>query len=312
MMNKKRVHRSMNATAAGLGVAMAGMCVMSAAALTPITHNSVVVEDFTATWCGPCAAAHDQIDRKKAQWGDELAVLTYNISDPPYSNSYTGRRQGEWGVSAIPTFVFQSRFKQVGVPSDGQFDNYVNSSKNLGDTMDLLGFYIPDQSNNEVDVKLKIRPHNDLTSSHELRVVVWEKQFLVNWYRSDFKYRVVGGLDIPTGLLKGGKTYQGKFSVDAAAFGPFQEWDDLGVTVLLYDRSDKSIDSVWELGIRNLGDMDRDNDIDMADGQAFLKCKGKSLGEQGYNTAADWDYNDTINQADEDLFRAYVFGGGLR
>ncbi len=294
------------AVALGLGVA-------TLALPTPITHSAVLVEDFTARWCGPCASAHDLLDRKKPQWGDEIAILTYNISDAPLSNSYTERRASEWGVSAIPTLAFMGKYKQVGTPSDQAFDNYINNCKVLPQDLDMIANYSVDNASKNVRVKVKIRPKNRaLTVSYDLRIVVWERQYLVNWYRSDFKYRVMGGLDVPLFTLKEGKVVKGIVDLDLDAMGPYQEWDDVGVTIYLYQRNTKEVAAAWEIGEQSLGDLNNDLKINAKDGAAYQNQVGKKLGDPGFNKAADWDQDGDVDAVDTQLFRDYVLGGGLR
>ena len=85
-----------------------------------LTTESILIVDFTATWCGPCKMIAPLIDRLAEEYSDRAKVCKLDID----SNKKIARR---FGIRSIPVVLF---FKygelvstQVGTKSYGDFSS---------------------------------------------------------------------------------------------------------------------------------------------------------------------------------------------
>lgn len=75
-----------------------------------LSSNMYVVADFYADWCGPCkqiAPLYEQFAKQSSVPG-YLAFAKVNVD-------HNGQTAAQYGVSAMPTFMFFKNGKQVGV-----------------------------------------------------------------------------------------------------------------------------------------------------------------------------------------------------
>lgn len=83
-------------------------------------RDKIVILDFWASWCHPCAVQAPILDRVARRYPDEVVVLGINVDDTPeiakkYATqkglSYPilmdteGQAQGPYGASSLPTIV---------------------------------------------------------------------------------------------------------------------------------------------------------------------------------------------------------------
>ena len=83
-------------------------------------RDKIVILDFWASWCGPCAVQAPILDRIARRHADDLVVLGINVDDSPeiamrYAKqkglSYpilmdeAGQAQGNYGANSLPTIV---------------------------------------------------------------------------------------------------------------------------------------------------------------------------------------------------------------
>lgn len=297
-----------------LAGSLAAVCFASAAfaAAEGVTRRTVIVEEFTAEWCGPCVGGFYAMERMQDRWGDEVSLLTWSIADR-YTHGDATRRQGEVGVNAIPSFLFQGTYFSVGTPSDQTIDTYVRNSQSLPTSGSIIGRWKL-KPNSIVRVGLKFQADQNL-SNYELRVHVHESNWFVfcsnglTHYNNHVQQVFYETLPTP----QAGEQYTLIKEYDLSNNSWIHDVEQLGVTVFLHDRaSNRSVKAGWELGAVHLGDLDGDLNITRADGVLFQQQMGKNSGQQGFNPAADWDGNGTINSIDRQMFLDYVRNGGMR
>lgn len=277
-----------------------------------VTHKAVIVEEFTAEWCGPCYGGWFAMERMEARWGDAVSLLTWSIADR-YTNSDGTRRQNEVGVTAIPSFLFQGLYFSVGTPSDGTIDSYISASQNIAASGRIIGRWKL-KPNRVVRVGVKFQADQAL-SNCELRINVHES----NWYvycsngLTHYNHHVQQVFYEALPTMQAGEQFTLTKDYDLSGNTWIHDPEQLGVTVFVHDRaSGRSVKAGWELGAVNLGDLNGDLSITRSDGVLFQQQMGKRAGQQGFNPAADWDSNGIINIADRQMFLDYVNGGGMR
>jgi thiol-disulfide isomerase/thioredoxin len=87
-------------------------------------HDKLVVLDFWATWCGPCAMQAPILDRIARKYQDDVVVLGINVGESPaLAKSYAekkglsypiladveGEAQAAYGATTLPTIVMIDR-----------------------------------------------------------------------------------------------------------------------------------------------------------------------------------------------------------
>lgn len=79
-----------------------------------VTIDLVLIEEATATWCGPCGQMAPMID-EIYEGGAPICIIAYHSSDP-YANNNSNMRNGFYGVTAYPTFTFMGMDQCNNVP----------------------------------------------------------------------------------------------------------------------------------------------------------------------------------------------------
>lgn len=75
--------------------------------------KNVLIESFTATWCGPCKT-YDPVVNDMYDADSELVLVHYHVDNDGYDFNWTNSRKNWYGVPGIPTFIFDGVLKQVG------------------------------------------------------------------------------------------------------------------------------------------------------------------------------------------------------
>jgi cytochrome c biogenesis protein CcmG/thiol:disulfide interchange protein DsbE len=112
-------------------------------------RDKVVILDFWATWCGPCAAQAPILDRVARRYKDDVVVLGINVGEAPamarkYAEfkglSYPiltddeGKAQRAYGATTLPTIVLIDRKGNIstfvqGVIREAALDRAVRNLK---------------------------------------------------------------------------------------------------------------------------------------------------------------------------------------
>ncbi|MFG0328389.1 MAG: hypothetical protein ACF8PN_00695 [Phycisphaerales bacterium] len=311
---KKRTLTTM--AIAGLAAAGANVATVSGQDIPVVTNETALVEEFTATWCGPCVGAYYALERLKGRWGEDISILTYNIADE-LDNPYNSRRESEEYVTAIPTFVFQGDRKQVGTPPDSTLDNLVQQALDADRSARIIGRYEVDEATDVLRIGLKIDAYQDVIDPgvDQLRIVVHESNWTWNCSNGldQYEYHVQAGFDeeFPRQLRPGAPEVF-TFEYDLTGNQYLRNWDEVGITVYIFDTTTRKAIASWELGKWNLGDLNGDLKINRDDGRLFRRQYGKSMADPDFNPAADWNRNGVIDLPDRDLFEQYIQDGGLR
>lgn len=281
-----------------------------------VTKPTVLVEEFTAEWCGPCVGGYYAMERAKDRWGDQISQLTYSISDR-YTNSFGSSRSSECSVFAIPTFVFHGTYVSVGTPSDSTIDNYITNCQAQIPQGQIIGNWSVQAISDTAFANIKFQADTALPAGYELRVMLHESLWDVqasNGLR-EYQYHVIDGYfrDLPA--MQPGDQVTVLASFNLAANQWVQDYNNLGITVYLHDGNSsdrKNVKAGWELGPVSFLDLNSDLKIDRTDATLFRRALGSKIGDPKFNPAADMDENGVINLTDRDLALEYINNGGMR
>jgi thiol-disulfide isomerase/thioredoxin len=108
-------------------------------------RDKVVVLDFWASWCGPCAMQAPILDRVARRYKDDVVVLGINVGEPasvaqryalskglsyPILADLDGEAQEAYGANSLPTIVLIDRKGNItsfsqGVVREGQLEKAI-------------------------------------------------------------------------------------------------------------------------------------------------------------------------------------------
>lgn len=280
------------------------------------TQATVLVEEFSAEWCGPCVQGYYSIERLSQRWGHQVSIGMYNVFDR-YETADTSQRGSEFNVSAIPTFVFQGAFKQVGTygtGDDSRFDSYVNQALAMPRSARSIGRWSVNPSTEILKVFLKLQADTAVTSLDELRIVIHESHWDCNCSNglTEYQHKVQDVFATPAGPIMPPQQKVFNLEYNLSGNSNYRDWTNVGVTAYLWDTVEKKVKASWEIGGYTLGDLNGDLYITNADATLFNDQLGKSSNDPGFNPAADWDQNGTVTQSDKQQALAYFRSGGMR
>lgn len=90
---------------------------------SPTAAATVEITDFYATWCGPCKQQAPILDAMVKKYGDRVKLVRVDIDQEP-------QKAGEYGVTAVPTLVFESsngkKENTVGLQSQEDLELIIN------------------------------------------------------------------------------------------------------------------------------------------------------------------------------------------
>jgi cytochrome c biogenesis protein CcmG, thiol:disulfide interchange protein DsbE len=108
-------------------------------------RDKVVVLDFWASWCGPCAMQAPILDRVARRYKDDVVVLGINVGEPmkliktyaqhkglsyPILADLEGEAQDAYGATSLPTIVLIDKKGNItsftqGVVREGQLEKAI-------------------------------------------------------------------------------------------------------------------------------------------------------------------------------------------
>ena len=141
----------------------------------------LLLESFTNTGCGPCAAYNPAMDALIANNADKIAAIKYHVNwpsaaDPMYlhNTAENGARTSYYGVDAVPRVVIDgNRFN--GSPGSVN-QSTINQLVALTSPMELCLSYEVDATANTITVHVMGRVTTDINASCKLYVGVIEKE----------------------------------------------------------------------------------------------------------------------------------------
>ena len=155
--------------------------------LSVIAQNEriILLESFTNTGCGPCAAYNPGMDALINSNADKIAAIKYHVSWPASSDPMYQHNTGEnsarvsyYGVSSVPHVVVDGiRFNGN---SGDITQNVINQAAAIQSPMQLRLSYEVDEANSLITVYVMGRATTDITGTCKLYVGVIEKEIHFN------------------------------------------------------------------------------------------------------------------------------------
>ena len=79
----------------------------------PVSRNAILLEDFTATWCGPCFSGMKNIHKQMEGFGDKVILVCQHLSDD-FAIQHSRALANFYGVSGIPASMIDRAKGVVG------------------------------------------------------------------------------------------------------------------------------------------------------------------------------------------------------
>lgn len=145
----------------------------------------LLLESFTNTGCGPCAAYNPGLDALIASNPDKVVAIKYHVNwpsaaDPMYlhNTSENGSRTSYYGVNSVPHTVIDGiRFS--GNPAQIN-QSLIDQYQAIQSPMELRLTYVVDEASNTITVHVMGRATTDIAGSLKLYVGVIEKEIHFN------------------------------------------------------------------------------------------------------------------------------------
>lgn len=160
---------------------LASLMVLFSLKVNAQNERILLLESFTNTGCGPCAAYNPTMDALIAANADKIAAIKYHVNwpsanDPMYlhNTGENGSRTNYYGVNSVPHVVIDgTRFS--GNPAQLN-QSIINQLTPLESPMELRLTYNVDVAQNTITVYVMGRATTDIIGSPKLYVGVIEKE----------------------------------------------------------------------------------------------------------------------------------------
>ena len=145
----------------------------------------LLLESFTNTGCGPCAAYNPAMDALIAANPDIIAAIKYHVNwpsavDPMYLHNTTenGARTSYYGVNSVPHVVVDGNHFS-GSPNQLN-QNVINQLQSVAPHLEMRLSYIVDEAANTITVNVMGRALDDIEGNLRLHVGVIEREIHFN------------------------------------------------------------------------------------------------------------------------------------
>lgn len=289
-----------------LGIVAIAACAVS---ISTAAERKVFVEEFTATWCGPCEYAGQAMSLLIDNFPDQIVSVQEHVSDS-YTIPWGETRASFYGVTGIPTTVFDGVTQQIGAGTTQQtyniYLNMFNARRNMPtDVVIELGGEEVGTDTYRITARVSVEPTGQ-TRTMRLHVLQ-----LLDYYPSGIRHRECLIQDgINTNLtLNPGET--ATFTYDFALSGPSanpNRADDLSIIAFAREQGSPWPREVFNaesmhwpftpIGGGTPGDLDGDGDVDLSDLTLMLAAYGSCSGDASYLAAADIDESGCVELGD--------------
>ncbi len=148
-------------------------------------ERMLLLESFTNTGCGPCAAYNPAMDALIAANPDKVAAIKYHVNwpsaaDPMYLHNTTenGARTSYYGVNSVPHVVIDGNRYSSNPAQLNQ--NIINQLQSLESPMEMRLSYEVDEAENTITVHVMGRTSTAVEGNFKLYVGVIEREIHFN------------------------------------------------------------------------------------------------------------------------------------
>lgn len=168
-----------------LTLILASMMMLFTLKINAQNARTLLIESFTNTGCGPCAAYNPGLDALIANNPDKVVAIKYHVNwpsgaDPMYlhNTADNGARTSYYSVSAVPNAVIDGN-RYNGTPAQIN-QSIINTYQSIESPMELRLTYVVDEGSNTITVNVMGRASTDIEGNLKLYVGVIEKEIHFN------------------------------------------------------------------------------------------------------------------------------------
>ncbi len=287
-----------------VGVVLVGLVGRAAFAADRV----VLVEEFTATWCGPCEYAGRAMSQLIDDYPGRLAAYQIHVSDA-YATTWGNSRANFYNVTAIPDTWFDGRFEELGASStQSAYNQYLNILQNRWNIPTPVVLEIGGESLGGDSYRIFVRVSLEATASagKDLRVQMVQ---VLDHYPSGARHRdcLMQAAPLRDIHLEPGDTQVLTWDMTLSG-ASLQNIDDVKVIAFAQKPGTTAPKIVYQaiemaypfppLDTGIAGDVDGDGDVDLNDLAALLAAFGTCDGDVGYLATADFDSSGCVDVSD--------------
>jgi len=280
-----------------------------AASVATAAERKVLVEEFTATWCGPCENAGRAMSQLIDNFPGELVSLQEHISDD-YTIAWSETRANFYGVTGIPTTAFDGVTRHVGAGTQAQtYNTYLNTFNVRRNVPTDVTIEIGGEEVGTDTYRVTVRVGVETTGqTRDMRLHVLQ---ILDHYPSGVRHRecvIQDGINENV-TLNPGET--ATFTHDFVLAGPSanpNRAEDVSIVAFAREQGNPWPREVYNaeqmhwpfepLGGGTPGDVDGDGDVDLSDLTLMLAAYGSCDGDPAFLAAADIDESGCIELGD--------------
>ncbi len=268
----------------------------------------VLVEEFTATWCGPCEYAGRAMSQLIDDYPGRLAAFQIHVSDA-YATTWGDQRANFYNVTGIPDTWFDGRFEALGASStQSAYNQYLailqmrwNNPTSV--TLEIGGSSLGGNLY-EISVRVGLEATAPAGKDMTLHIVQVLDYYPAGARHRDAFIQAAAPMDLH---LEPGQTTVVTRNLSITGVSA-QNIDNVKIIAFAQKPGSQAPRIVYQavemgypfppLGGGVPGDVDGDGDVDLTDLSLLLATFGACDGDTAFNPAADFNADGCVDVAD--------------
>ncbi|MCS7202645.1 MAG: thioredoxin [Dictyoglomus sp.] len=151
--------------------------------------RKLVLELFTATWCGPCARYGPLVDKIYDQFSNQIILLRNQVWHDGLDTKETNNRANYYRIEGVPTLIINGKY----AIHPAYYDEIIEIINDILKEKPIYSLEIYDlkRSGNKISFKIGIESLSNTTKNLKLFVIFYEKLVHYEGRNGEKKHRFV-------------------------------------------------------------------------------------------------------------------------